>query len=370
MTPQGDVSVAQWVSFWSELHGNLSDVGFAWDAWMHHSMTYYVPELTPFLAKWAENGTPFLARKYPLVYSGNDTSVNVTVFSAFVNLPHSGQIIEIISPACTQCGESADFRDFEPAACPASATVNRTVVEMDMAWNLMGGSQSNGNDLPDLLVVKLSQPTETPGAMSDYLREFATTNFTVTRGAVRYADGATAAPRTCEFATARMRMYYQHVDWDVEVRAVRNPLASGGLRGVAATGRDAKRAQSNAERLATFSFSALEILVFLLVAAFALVGLLAYFLALEGGAEVVTEGMSRWLYYSSNILYFLAVALAGRLMYTAAHREGYSLRRMKARWSRAFQMGGSKRDSDASSRADSRSSRTDSRSRREEELEA
>ena len=85
VTLEGAVTVAQWVSFWSDRHGNFSEAGFAWDAWMHHSMTYYVPELTPFLAKWAENGTPFLARKYVNALDGKP-------------LQHRGEFFEVVAP--------------------------------------------------------------------------------------------------------------------------------------------------------------------------------------------------------------------------------------------------------------------------------
>ena len=44
VTPEGDITVKQWVAFWADLHGNFTDRGFAWDAWMHNSMTYYTPE--------------------------------------------------------------------------------------------------------------------------------------------------------------------------------------------------------------------------------------------------------------------------------------------------------------------------------------
>ena len=61
VTPQGDVEVAQWVSFWTDdASRNFSDPGFAWDAWMSHAMTFYSPELSPFVLKWQSTKTPFL----------------------------------------------------------------------------------------------------------------------------------------------------------------------------------------------------------------------------------------------------------------------------------------------------------------------
>ena len=153
ITPQGDVTVAQWVAFWSELHANISDPGFAWDAWMSHAMTYYVPELTPFVAKWSENGTPFLARKYVNPLDGE------TLFSAFVAVPHTGVMVEMISATLEDAEMGDHFQELEPASCPAAVRVNRTLAEMNSAWASMAGRMANEKGLPDALIVQLSMPT-------------------------------------------------------------------------------------------------------------------------------------------------------------------------------------------------------------------
>ena len=243
VTPQGDVSVAQWVSFWSELHGNLSDVGFAWDAWMHHSMTYYVPELTPFLAKWAENGTPFLARKYVNALDGE------TLFAAYINIPHTGVIVELISAELADSDQDAFFRELEPASCAGAVRVNRTLAEMNGAWASMAGRMANEMGLPDALIVQLSMPTAAdPSAFGSYLQRYASSNITVEAREARYVtpgsdetarapDDHAARDRACEWASARLKLQpspTHPVDWHIDVKAVRNPLAAGGVRGVPA----------------------------------------------------------------------------------------------------------------------------------------
>ena len=278
--------------------------GFVWDEWMHQSMTFYAPELGPFVDRWRQNAVPFLGRRYEnpdFSATLNMSATNVTIFSATVNLPHSGQLIEIVSASCTNCTEGGTFRELETSACPASFYVNRSVAEaratkrardarvaaasvgledgtthtrtdpranpidgredatrsravgsveewwrrrdprpvsprrspldpsaplprattarrnerallrprrpraeMDEAWVKMNGRHSNDEALPDLLIVKLSQPSEHPRAMTTYLDEYATTNFSSSHHAVPYPDGA-GGVGVCEFSSAKLK---------------------------------------------------------------------------------------------------------------------------------------------------------------------
>jgi hypothetical protein len=65
----------------------------------------------------------------------------------------------------------ADFHEFEPVACPDAVYVNKSVASMKDAWTAAGGELSNDEELPDLLIVRSTMPTETPGAMANFLRE-------------------------------------------------------------------------------------------------------------------------------------------------------------------------------------------------------
>ena len=56
VTPEGPVPVAAWVSYWRELHGGFEGGAGghggrdgAWDAFMANSLTFYAPDLTPFV---------------------------------------------------------------------------------------------------------------------------------------------------------------------------------------------------------------------------------------------------------------------------------------------------------------------------------
>ena len=75
VTPQGPVPVADWVSYWRELHGGFvradarggggapnanysAERASAWDAFMYNSQTFYAPDLTPFVRRLRANGVP------------------------------------------------------------------------------------------------------------------------------------------------------------------------------------------------------------------------------------------------------------------------------------------------------------------------
>lgn len=78
------------------------------------------------------------------------------------------------------------------------------------------------------------------------------------------------------------------------------------------------------QRLATFTLHWGEVLSFFAIGLFALVGLAAYFLALQvGGAAstLLTTELGRTIYYGAQGVYFGAVALVGREVNIAARRR-------------------------------------------------
>ena len=169
VTPEGHERIIDWVALWTSLHANLSAPDFAWDEWMTQSITFYAPELTPFLSRWSTNGIPFLGRVH---FTEHDRS-GLRLYSAFVQMPYSGAIAEIVSNDVSD--EWLEyFAPFERAACAESLHVNKTADEMMRAWIMMGGVLQNAaSSLPDLLPVRSSMPSETPGAMNRFIRQFA-----------------------------------------------------------------------------------------------------------------------------------------------------------------------------------------------------
>ena len=76
------------------------------------------------------------------------------------------------------------------------------------------------------------------------------------------------------------------------------------------------------ERIATVNFAFEEVLAMVMTALYAMVGVLAYFFAMEGGQDLVedNENIGRYLYYSSQVAYILAAASVGLLLLRAEDR--------------------------------------------------
>ena len=85
------------------------------------------------------------------------------------------------------------------------------------------------------------------------------------------------------------------------------------------------------ERIATVNFAFEEILAMVMTALYAMVGVLAYFFAMEGGKDFVEDNeiIGRSLYFSSQIVYILAAASVGLLLMRAEDRKT-SFRRSQA----------------------------------------
>ena len=61
VTPDGAIPVAEWVAYWHALHGGFED---GWDAFMANSVTFYAPDLTPFVRALRGGGVPTLDLVY------------------------------------------------------------------------------------------------------------------------------------------------------------------------------------------------------------------------------------------------------------------------------------------------------------------
>ena len=58
VTPAGPVPVASWARYWRALHGGFAgrSRADAWDQFMANSMTFYSPDLTPFVRRLRGEG--------------------------------------------------------------------------------------------------------------------------------------------------------------------------------------------------------------------------------------------------------------------------------------------------------------------------
>ena len=110
VTPDGPRGVAAWVEYWRELHAGFETAPVAWDAFMANSMTFYTPDLTPFVRKLRARGVPVLAATY------TDAS-GATVYSASVVLPGTGSLVEVVAEHI----DASEVSPFDGATWPSTA---------------------------------------------------------------------------------------------------------------------------------------------------------------------------------------------------------------------------------------------------------
>jgi len=151
VTPQGDITVKDWAKNWVEEH-DFNQEGWEWNEWVPQSVTFYTPLLTAHVKKLKDSGTAHLLRRY--LMDGE------TIFSVRFAVPNSGHVIEIISDKVAGTIQN-QFDAYLFNECPPASVVGHSLFDLKEQWETHGGSISNANGLPDLLVVQISQPVST-----------------------------------------------------------------------------------------------------------------------------------------------------------------------------------------------------------------
>ena len=229
VTEEGDIPVSEWVGEWTGQH----DATFAdgvWNAWMAQSVTFYTPYLTPFVERWEETGAKWLGRRYTSHLDG------VQLYAAYVSTPHSGHVVEIVSESL-HSKYARTFDHLTDDTCPDAVRVNRTVADMTMYWEIMGGEETNEDTgLPDVLIVQMTMPSDNVWSLPRYLREYVATELPISAVVV-------GGDSPCEFTVAHLPKCGEEVDgdvfeaqcsdemlWNVDVKA-RGARARGGAIG-------------------------------------------------------------------------------------------------------------------------------------------
>ena len=228
LSPEGPIANADWVAYFRRLHAGFAlNRSQAWDGFMANSMTFYSPDLSPFVRRLRGAGVPVFAAKYDQNLGtcddddANDNSsacANVTLYSASVVVPGTGNLLEVVSEHVGGALQ-ADFKAFPARACRRAEEVRQTVSQMRAKWCDAGGLMEGGaHALPDLLVVKLSYP----GSVDDFKAFF--------EGVVGYPssslDRASDAAEGCAWTTLQ-------VGSNTDVRVVEAPTARAGSRSTA-----------------------------------------------------------------------------------------------------------------------------------------
>ena len=224
-SPEGEIPMEEWVAYFERLHNGFAahEDYDSWDAFMSNRMTFYAPDLSPFVRGLRGGGVPTFNAVYEhtLDVDGNHpkgSSGKVRVYSCSVVVPGTGQLFEVISEGLVDELKGAFdgdkiWRDWPAASCPSSNYVRQSVMELRTLWHNAGGRMKGDLGLPDLLVAKISYPGDVD-TFSDYLRTHAP-SLPIDR-----REGA-ASPTNCSFATSR-------VGGNVDLRVVANDAARSG----------------------------------------------------------------------------------------------------------------------------------------------
>ncbi len=184
VAPEGSRPVSAWVGYWNALHDGFAAGGgtafkdgalgagekvqqnrtAAWDAFLFNALTFYSPDLTPFVRRLRGGGVPMFAASYAAPRAGADDD-DATLYSVVAVVPGTGHAVEVVSEhvdgaeLAPSDAPKAPFADAWPDdACPSALKLAASVETMRSAWKTSGGAMANARGLPDLLLVKASFP--------------------------------------------------------------------------------------------------------------------------------------------------------------------------------------------------------------------
>ena len=82
------MSVVTWVDYWLDMHHEF-DANFTWHEFMAQAITFYTPDMSPFLKRWVKMQIPILRRFYNSQLDGKP------MYSVRLMLPNSGHVLEV-----------------------------------------------------------------------------------------------------------------------------------------------------------------------------------------------------------------------------------------------------------------------------------
>ena len=150
-SPEGEIPMEEWVAYFERLHNGFAahEDYDSWDAFMSNRMTFYAPDLSPFVRGLRGGGVPTFNAVYEhtLDVDGDHpkgSSGKVRVYSCSVVVPGTGQLFEVISEGLVDELKGAFdgdkiWRDWPAASCPSSNYVRQSVMELRTLWHNAGG---------------------------------------------------------------------------------------------------------------------------------------------------------------------------------------------------------------------------------------
>ena len=174
VTPEGNVSVGDWIESWTTLHDEIAHNGLGqWDVFAAQMVTFYTPHLGPFIKKLTKEGTPFFATRY--AHPG--TADGTTMYSLWVSVPNAGVLVELTSDdtalTASQLRAFANLTAHEEV-CPSSLYARQTPSELSERWSNMLGRVENDNGLPDVIPVSTTHPTTEVDDVHEFFKDYTT----------------------------------------------------------------------------------------------------------------------------------------------------------------------------------------------------
>jgi hypothetical protein len=174
VTPEGNVSVGDWIMSWNALHDEIVRNGLGeWDVFAAQMVTFYTPYLGPFIKKLTKEGTPFFATRY--AHPG--TADGTIMYSLWVSVPNAGVLVELTSDdaglTASQLRAFANLTAHDEV-CPASLYARQTPSELKTRWSNMLGRVANDNGLPDVMPVSTTHPATEVDGVYEFFKDYTT----------------------------------------------------------------------------------------------------------------------------------------------------------------------------------------------------
>ena len=229
-TRAGPTHPAAWIESWNALRGDLGADDWTWDAFLYRSSAYYTPDLTLHAKRLEDRGLPHARRWYANPVDGAKT------FLVVLNDPHTGAAVEIHAPALDDALQAGFARELEPSSCPEAVKLGFGVEAMRSWWGWRDGRSVGDAGLPDLLLVRVSEPASDLSAgqhFVDRLRGAAANRWSlkVERGFVGGANATEGRTHACAYTTSVFDA--PQTEGSVDFRQVQNDHARDGEAGFA-----------------------------------------------------------------------------------------------------------------------------------------
>ena len=231
-TRAGPTRPAAWIESFNALRADMSDESWTWDKFAYRSSAYYAPDLTLHALKVQTMGLPHARRSYDNVVDGSQ------MYALFVNDPHTGAVVEIHAPAIDDDLKAKFAKPLEASSCPEALKVGFSTEDMRSWWGYRNGRSVNDLGLPDLLLVKVSEPASSLDAAQHFVNRLhgkATSRWAVDveRGFIGNENTTASREHACAYSTSKF--FAPEDEGSVEFRMVQNDHARDGAEGMALT---------------------------------------------------------------------------------------------------------------------------------------